>query len=255
MGLGGVPPRRPRRLGLRLGLRLRLAPALALALALALPGAAPQAPCETVADVAAAGQLTTFTSLIYAAARGAPGFAPAAGAALANATAAGAGGNVTVFAPTDAAFAALFAVLNTTAEEMVATSLQGVADVLLYHMATGNTSVESIKVSANATEVAVSDTLYGESLSGEAADPAAGLLYVQSAAAGSGAPFDAPPPEYPLAVTPGGIGLVFAGCSNATLTSGPFATCTGDVYFVNAVLVPGAFCRASLNATAEGLYK
>jgi transforming growth factor-beta-induced protein len=71
-------------------------------------------------------------------------------------------GPFTVFAPTDAAFAALLEALDITAEELLSQS--GLADVLLYHVVSGKV------MSTDLTDEMMAETLNGESITVDLSD-------------------------------------------------------------------------------------
>ena len=87
--------------------------------------------CTTVADLLVSANLTTLATAVDAAAAASEEFAAALTPLLGEGPA---DPPLMVFAPTDAAFEALFVALNTTGEALLNSSLPLVTDVLKYHV-------------------------------------------------------------------------------------------------------------------------
>ena len=112
------------------------------------------------------------------------------------------------FAPTDAAFDALFAALNTTGPELLNASMPLVIDVLKYHVSPDMLDLPGVaSVLGDESALAeISTLLPGETLMADEQ-------------------------------------MVAAACSNATVAAGPVETCSGMAYVIDAVLLPSTVCQ------------
>ena len=159
--------------------------------------------CTTVPEVLQSAGLNTLLAVVQAAAEADADFASGV-APLLGEEAAG----LMAFAPTDAAFDALFAALNTTGPELLNASMPLVIDVLKYHVSPDMLDLPGVaSVLGDESALAeISTLLPGETLMADEQ-------------------------------------MVEAACSNATVAAGPVETCSGMAYVIDAVLLPSTVCQ------------
>jgi len=122
---------------------------------------------------------------------------------------------VTVFAPTNAAFAKLFADFNVTAEQVLGNT-KFLTDVLKYHVAADVLPFDSF---SSGEEI---PTLQGESL-GVSTEAIQATVYSFG---------------FPVGVTSSEAVTLLGGATNATIVQGNLWTCNGVIQVIDTVLVP-----------------